>query len=40
MKLINHLIHRITLFFTIVMLCWSAFYFALQMKEIHDGNDD
>lgn len=40
MKLINHLIHRITLFFTIVMLCWSAFYFALQMKEIHDGNDE
>ena len=40
MKLINLLILRITLFFTIVMLFWSAVYFFLQMKEIHDGNDE
>ncbi|MDR3189059.1 MAG: HAMP domain-containing histidine kinase [Prevotellaceae bacterium] len=40
MKLINHLIWRITLVFTVVMLFWSACYFVLQMKEIHDGNDE
>ncbi|MDR1343514.1 MAG: HAMP domain-containing histidine kinase [Prevotellaceae bacterium] len=40
MKLINHLIFRITLFFTAVMLLWSGVYFFLQMKEIHDGNDE
>ncbi|MDR1023193.1 MAG: HAMP domain-containing histidine kinase [Prevotellaceae bacterium] len=40
MKLINHLIFRITLFFTAVMLLWSGAYFFLQMKEIHDGNDE
>ncbi|MDR2125989.1 MAG: HAMP domain-containing histidine kinase [Prevotellaceae bacterium] len=40
MKLVNHLILRITLFFAIVMLFWSAIYFFLQMKEIHDGNDE
>jgi signal transduction histidine kinase len=40
MKLINHLIVRITLFFTVVMPIWSVFYFFLQMKEIHDGNDE
>ena len=40
MNLINHLIVRITLFFTVVMLLWSVFYFFLQMKEIHDGNDE
>ncbi|MDR1417310.1 MAG: HAMP domain-containing histidine kinase [Prevotellaceae bacterium] len=40
MKLINHLIFRITLFFTAVMLLWSGVYFFLQMKEIHDDNDE
>ncbi|MDR2027880.1 MAG: HAMP domain-containing histidine kinase [Prevotellaceae bacterium] len=40
MKLINFLILRITLLFTAVMLFWSAVYFILQMKEIHDGNDE
>jgi signal transduction histidine kinase len=40
MKLINHLIIRITASFTLVMLLWSACYFVLQMKEIHDGNDE
>jgi signal transduction histidine kinase len=40
MKLINYLIFRITLFFTAVMLLWSGVYFFLQMKEIHDGNDE
>ncbi|MDR2424140.1 MAG: HAMP domain-containing histidine kinase [Prevotellaceae bacterium] len=40
MKLINFLILRITLFFTVVMLFWSAIYFLLQMNEIHDGNDE
>lgn len=40
MKLINYLISRITLFFTGVMLLWSILYFLLQMKEIHDGNDE
>jgi signal transduction histidine kinase len=40
MKLINHLLFRITLCFTAVMLLWSGVYFFLQMKEIHDGNDE
>ncbi|MDR0414777.1 MAG: HAMP domain-containing histidine kinase [Prevotellaceae bacterium] len=40
MKLINHLIFRITLFFAVVMLLWSGVYFFLQMKEIHDDNDE
>jgi signal transduction histidine kinase len=40
MKLINHLTLRMTLVFTIVMLFWSAIYFILQMKEIHDDNDE
>ncbi|GHU96111.1 two-component sensor histidine kinase [Bacteroidia bacterium] len=40
MKLINHLILRITIGFTVVMLFWGAVYFFLQMKEIHDGNDE
>jgi signal transduction histidine kinase len=40
MKLINHLLFRITLVFTAVMLLWSGVYFFLQMKEIHDGNDE
>ncbi|MDR0419932.1 MAG: HAMP domain-containing histidine kinase [Prevotellaceae bacterium] len=40
MKLVNHLILRITLFFAVVMLFWSAIYFFLQLKEIHDGNDE
>jgi signal transduction histidine kinase len=40
MKIINYLIPRITVLFTIVMLFWSAFYFMLQMREIHDGNDE
>jgi signal transduction histidine kinase len=40
MKLVNHLIFRITLFFTAVMLLWSGAYFFLQMEEIHDGNDE
>ncbi|MDR1557307.1 MAG: HAMP domain-containing histidine kinase [Tannerellaceae bacterium] len=40
MKLINYLILRITLFFTVVLLLWSGVYFILQMKEIHDGNDE
>ena len=40
MKLINHLIFRITLYFTIVMLLWSGVYFFLQMREINDGNDE
>jgi len=40
MKLINYLIFRIALFFMAVMLLWSGVYFFLQMKEIHDGNDE
>jgi len=40
MKLITHLILRITLYFTIVMLLWSGVYFFLQMNEIHDGIDE
>ena len=40
MKLINHLILRITLFVAPVMLFWGAVYLFLQMKEIHDGNDE
>ncbi|MDR2086035.1 MAG: HAMP domain-containing histidine kinase [Dysgonamonadaceae bacterium] len=40
MKLINHLVLRISLVFTIVIAFWSAIYFFLQMKEIHDGNDE
>ncbi|MDR2497448.1 MAG: HAMP domain-containing histidine kinase [Tannerellaceae bacterium] len=40
MRLTNHLISRITLWFAVVMLFWSALYFLFQMKEIHDGNDE
>ncbi len=40
MKLINYLIRRITLAFTIIMLLWSGVYLWLQMKEIYDGNDE
>jgi signal transduction histidine kinase len=40
MKLINHLTIRISIVFTVVMLFWSAIFFFLQMKEIHDGNDE
>lgn len=40
MKLINYLILRITILFTIIMLFWSAIYFVLQMNEINDGNDE
>ncbi|MDR2407254.1 MAG: HAMP domain-containing histidine kinase [Bacteroidales bacterium] len=40
MKLINYLILRITFVFAIVMLFWSAIYFFLQMKEIHEDNDE
>jgi signal transduction histidine kinase len=40
MKLINHLTLRLTFVFVIVMLFWSAVYFFLQMKEIHDDNDE
>jgi signal transduction histidine kinase len=40
MKLVDRLTLRIALVFTIVMLFWSTFYFVLQMKEIHDGNDE
>jgi signal transduction histidine kinase len=40
MKLINHLTLRISIVFTVVMLFWSAIFFFLQMKEIHDGNDE
>ncbi len=40
MKLINYLIVRITLVFTIIMLLWSGVYLWLQMVEIYDGNDE
>ncbi len=40
MKLINYLILRITLAFTIIMLLWSGVYLLLQIYEIHDGNDE
>ncbi|MDR2118639.1 MAG: HAMP domain-containing histidine kinase [Tannerellaceae bacterium] len=40
MKLIDHLILRISIAFTIVIAFWSAIYFFLQMKEINDGNDE
>jgi signal transduction histidine kinase len=40
MKLTDHLILRITLFFTPVMFFWGAVYLFLQMQEIHDGNDE
>ncbi|GHV34528.1 two-component sensor histidine kinase [Bacteroidia bacterium] len=40
MKLVNYLILRIALVFSIVMLLWTVLYFVLQMKEIHDGNDE
>ncbi|MDR2287331.1 MAG: HAMP domain-containing histidine kinase [Prevotellaceae bacterium] len=40
MKLIDYLISRITLFFTVIMLLWATVYFFLQMKEIHDGIDE
>ncbi len=40
MKLINYLIIRITVFFTIIMLLWGSIYLWLQMNEIHVGNDE
>jgi signal transduction histidine kinase len=40
MKLTDYLISRITLSFTAIMLAWTAVYFFLQMKEIHDGIDE
>jgi signal transduction histidine kinase len=40
MKLTRYLVSRITWCFTAVMLLWSGLYFVLQMKEIHDGNDE
>ena len=40
MKLVNYLIIRITLVFTIIMILWSIVYLLLQMHEIHDGNDE
>ncbi|MDR0941733.1 MAG: hypothetical protein LBM68_05855, partial [Bacteroidales bacterium] len=40
MKLVNYLIVRITLFFTIIMLLWSGVYLVLQMYEINDGSDE
>lgn len=40
MKLINHLLIRLSLVLILVLLLWSLIYFLLQMKEIHDGNDE
>ena len=40
MKLVNYLILRITLYFTIIMLLWSGVYLWLQMHEIYDGIDE
>ena len=40
MKLINHLILRLTLFFTVVLLLWSVLYYFLQMHEIYDSIDE
>lgn len=40
MKLVNHLILRITIVFAVILFFWSAVYFFLQMAEIHSGNDE
>lgn len=40
MKLINYLILRITLVFSIAMLFWTVIYFFIQMEEIYDGNEE
>ncbi|MDR2472498.1 MAG: hypothetical protein LBD53_02885, partial [Tannerella sp.] len=40
MKLINYLTLRFAFFFTAIVFLWSAIYLFLQMKEIHDGNDE
>lgn len=40
MKLVNHLLIRLYGIFFVILIIWSAIYFFIQMKEIHDGVDE
>ncbi|MDU1889406.1 MAG: HAMP domain-containing sensor histidine kinase [Dysgonomonas sp.] len=40
MKLVDFLTIRLSGIFILVMLIWSAIYFVIQMREIHDGIDE
>lgn len=40
MKLVNHLVLRLSTTFIVVLFVWSVAYFFLQMNEIYDGIDE
>jgi signal transduction histidine kinase len=40
MKLVNHLVLRLSATFIAVLFVWSVVYFFLQMKEVYDGIDE